>query len=75
MVLLVKFRNHWVLIVLCNPSNDLKGGGERPTMLLLDSLKGSVSGKIEGFIRGYFFPSTSRLFILIVLFLCKDTLQ
>ncbi|KAL1803377.1 hypothetical protein ACET3Z_032024 [Daucus carota] len=50
------FRNHWVLIVLCNPSNDLKGGGERPTMLLLDSLKGSVSGKIEGFIRGYCSP-------------------
>ncbi|KAL1803270.1 hypothetical protein ACET3Z_031917 [Daucus carota] len=49
---ITRLRNHWVLIVLCNPSNDLKGGGERPTMLLLDSLKGSVSGKIEGFIRG-----------------------
>ena len=55
MVILVEYRNHWMLIVLRNPSNDLKGGGERPTMLLLDSLKGSGSGNIDGFIRGYFF--------------------
>lgn len=43
-----------MLVILCNPGNDLRAGSERPTMLLLDSLKGSLSRKPEEFMRGYF---------------------
>ncbi|WOG86961.1 hypothetical protein DCAR_0206180 [Daucus carota subsp. sativus] len=45
-------RKHSVLVILCNPNYKLRGGVERPTMLLLDSLKGSDSTTIEEFLRG-----------------------
>ncbi|KAK1359959.1 hypothetical protein POM88_044433 [Heracleum sosnowskyi] len=41
--------NHWSLVILCNPGGDIKRKKERPSMILLDSLDGSMKSEVEIF--------------------------
>ncbi|KAK1391148.1 hypothetical protein POM88_019326 [Heracleum sosnowskyi] len=41
--------NHWTLVILCNPGGDIKRKKERPSMILLDSLDGSMKSEVEIF--------------------------
>ncbi|KAL1805541.1 hypothetical protein ACET3Z_028609 [Daucus carota] len=45
-------RNHWVLMVFCNPCNDFEVEIEKPALILLDSLKDSVKKDVIEFIHG-----------------------
>ena len=38
---------HWSLIVVCHPGADFQDADRRPIILHLDSLKHSVTGKLE----------------------------